>query len=247
MTATPKTKRKIPTVAEVLIDQKKQAETSRALVPTNAAPVPASASTGNGAARKSWLEQDDGPRRVKFNGQLGTFNYADTKDVIPADIKFIARCDNVQVGRVKFNGAGSAPDKRGEIWTEQFVDLPPREELGDLDQSKWELGLDGQPRDPWLEFVELILLQGEDVCCFGTQSVTGIRAVRTLLKHYVKLKRKWNGRGEVYPIVQLVPGSYKKGVQTVHVPTFAICGETSTADPSTPASRAEDLGDEIAF
>jgi hypothetical protein len=222
MTATPKTTRKIPTVAEVLIDQKKQAETSRALVPTNAAPVPASASTGNGAARKSWLEQDDGPRRVKFNGQLGTFNYADTKDVIPADIKFIARCDNVQVGRVKFNGAGSAPDKRGEIWTEQ-------------------------PRDPWLEFVELILLQGEDVCCFGTQSVTGIRAVRTLLKHYVKLKRKWNGRGEVYPIVQLVPGSYKKGVQTVHVPTFAICGETSTADPSTPASRAEDLGDEIAF
>ena len=46
MTVTAKTKRKIPTVAEVSIDQKKQFETNKALAPVSAAPVPAS----NGAA-----------------------------------------------------------------------------------------------------------------------------------------------------------------------------------------------------
>jgi hypothetical protein len=241
MTVTAKTKRKIPTVAEVLIDQKKQSETNRALAPVSAAPVPAS----NGAARKTWVDQDDGPRRIKFNGQTGVFSYGDIKEPVDQATKFVARCDQCLIGRMKFNGAGSAPDRRGALWHETF-ELPPREELGDLDQSKWEPGLDGQPRDPWLEFVELILLQGEDVCCFGTQSVTGIRAIRTLLRHYVKMKRKWNGR-EVYPIVQLVPGSYKKGVQTVHVPVLTICGETSAADPATPASPAEDLNDDIPF
>jgi hypothetical protein len=39
---------------------------------------------------------------------------------------------------------------------EGFV-MPPRDSPGDLDQSKWEMGLDGKPKDPWSHQIYLVL------------------------------------------------------------------------------------------
>ena len=39
--------------------------------------------------------------------------------------------------------------------------MPERESLGDLDQKAWEIGLDGQPADPW-QHQQCIVLQSTD-------------------------------------------------------------------------------------
>ena len=40
---------------------------------------------------------------------------------------------------------------------DQLRSRPRRPDLGDLDQDKWEIGLDGAPKDPWVPTVRMIL------------------------------------------------------------------------------------------
>jgi hypothetical protein len=229
-----RTKRKIPTVAGVVADQKKQTEGSRALVT-----VPATAPV-------SWLDEG-ADRAIRFDGSLGKFYFADDKKTVDPAARFIARCDQVQIGRIRFHGKGEKPDQRTTTWFPEYR-LPPREELGDTDPEKWEPGLDGKtPRDPWQELIEVPLQQNGDRFRFSTSSKTGIMASRILLRHFVKLRRK-EPDAAVFPIVTLVPGGYKNSLGGwVHTPTFVIVGATARKDPSVPATVAEDLDDEIGF
>ena len=38
--------------------------------------------------------------------------------------------------------------------------MPPRESLGDNEAGEWDLGLDGQPADPWQHAQYLVLQRG---------------------------------------------------------------------------------------
>jgi hypothetical protein len=61
--------------------------------------------------------------------------------------------------------------------------LPDREELGDLDQTKWEIGPDGKtPRDPWqsTRFVYLVCPDTAEAFTFSTSSWGGREAVINL-------------------------------------------------------------------
>src|SRR6516165_1395381 len=50
--------------------------------------------------------------------------------------------------------------------------LPEREELGDNDETAWEAGLDGKPRDPWqnTRFVYLVDPKTQEAFTFSTSS-----------------------------------------------------------------------------
>ena len=60
--------------------------------------------------------------------------------------------------------------------------LPEREELGDNDETAWEAGLDGKPRDPWqnTRFVYLVDPKTQEAFTFSTSSWGGRGAVTDL-------------------------------------------------------------------
>lgn len=247
-TDTPPVKRKPPTTKQVLADQKRQVERDRALVPSAAVSttLPTKAAPPTAV---TWLDEGDPGtpgRTIQFNGKEGCFYFTDTDEDVSRDTRFIARCDNVRIGRIKFNEKGTRPDRTADLWYPAFR-LPPRGELGDTDPAKWKAGLNGQPEDPWKEYVELVLQQTDhasELCCFVTMSETGRRSIRPVLRCYVRLCKK-NGGAQVFPVIQLVPGGYSGKFGWVHTPDFRIVGETSASDPAKAASLAEDLNDEL--
>jgi hypothetical protein len=100
-------------------------------------------------------------RLIKFDVKGGKFLTPDDDAAISEDQDFIALCDETLVGWIKFNGVGEAPDREMGLLYDDFQ-MPPRESLGDTDQSKWEEGLNGKPTDPWQHQMCLVLQQPEN-------------------------------------------------------------------------------------
>jgi hypothetical protein len=234
-------KRKIPTTAEVLAEQRRLAEADRALTKVGASPPTV-----------NFLDQiaptTSPGRRIKFDGKAGKFILADTKAELSPSTKYVARCDQCLTGWTKFNGSGQKPDQIMELWSENY-ELPPRQGLGDLDEDKWETGLDSKPRDPWLITLQLVLQEISDATglfTFTVNNPTGRMCVGTLLRHYTRL-RKANAEEDTFPVVQLRTSSYEhaNGFQ-VFVPVLAVVGTTSRADPTKAASFSEEMNDSLA-
>ena len=85
--------------------------------------------------------------------------------------------------------------------------MPDRDTLGDPDPSKWEMGLDGKPADPWRHFIYLVLQRGDtaELFTYTTCSVTGRRAIGNLLRHYDRMQRT---HPDMYPVVRLKVGGF---------------------------------------
>jgi hypothetical protein len=81
-------------------------------------------------------------------------------------------------------------------------DLPDREELGDTDKSKWPLGPDDQPKDPWqnTRFVYLIDPKTAEAFTFSTTSWGGRGAVMDLA---AQIGRVRYARPGAVPLVEL--------------------------------------------
>lgn len=187
-------------------------------------------------------------RMIKFNKD-GEFATTDDDSVIGGNVDFTALVDQTLIGWIKFNGEGAPPDRHMGLLYEGFV-MPARDSLGDLDQAKWEIGLDGKPQDPWSHQVYLVLQRGDsdELFTFVTSSITGRRAVGTLLRHYDRMQRT---HSDQYPVVRLKIGGFQHKddrVGWVKTPVIAVVGRTpkdSAAKPDT--SLAADLQDTIPF
>jgi hypothetical protein len=187
-------------------------------------------------------------RMIKFNKD-GEFATTDDDSVIGGDVDFTALVDQTLIGWIKFNGEGAPPDRHMGLLYEGFV-MPARDTLGDLDQAKWEIGLDGKPQDPWSHQVYLVLQRGDSggLFTFVTSSITGRRAVGTLLRHYDRMQRTHPGQ---YPVVRLKIGGFQHKddrVGWVKTPVIAVVGRTpkdSAAKPDT--SLTADMNDQIPF
>jgi hypothetical protein len=183
-------------------------------------------------------------RLVKFSKE-GKFVIADSGDAVDDTIDFVALCDEVLVGWLKFNGENTPPDRVQGLLYEGFA-LPPRETLGDLDQTKWEAGLTGAPEDPWLHQMNLVLQHGAtgEIFTFSTTSKTGRRAIVDLLRHYNRLHASDD---DLYPVVRLKASGFQhKRVGWVATPLFVIVGKAprnSAAKPDT--SIGADMNDEL--
>jgi hypothetical protein len=184
---------------------------------------------------------------VKFS-KAGTFTIVENDEEISPDTDFVALCDEVFVGWVKFNGEGEPPTRHQGLLYSGGFNMPPRNSLGDLDESQWPPGLDGQPTDPWQHQI-LMPLQDpktQALFTFATSSVTGRRSVGNLLRHFDRMERK---DGDHYPVVRLKPSGFQHRTQAigwVATPSFVVVGrvpKNSAAMPDT--SVAADMNYEI--
>jgi hypothetical protein len=187
-------------------------------------------------------------RLVKFNKD-GQFITSDDDTVIGDDVDFTALVDQTLIGWVKFGADGEAPVRHMGLLYDGFV-MPPRDSLGDLNQAKWEIGLDGRPADPWQHHVYLVLQRGDtsELFTFASSSMTGRRAIGTLLRHYDRMQRARSGE---YPVIRLKVGGFQHKddrVGWVKVPVLAVVGRTPKDSAAKPdSSIASDMNDQIPF
>jgi hypothetical protein len=187
-------------------------------------------------------------RLVKFSKD-GVFVTTDNNEPVSDDTDFIALCDEVQIGWIKFNGDTAPPDRIMGLLYDGFR-MPARESLGDTDESQWEEGLSGKPEDPWKHQMNLVLQSAEtrELFTFSTTSATGRRAIGNLLRHYDRAQR--TGKDKV-PVIRLKTGGFNHRdtrIGWVSTPAFAVVGRVprdSAVKPDT--SAAADLDDQIPF
>ena len=134
--------------------------------------------------------------------------------------------------------------------------LPFRNELGDHDETQWELGLDGKPRDPWVYGHRQIMKGWDDeakVYTFRTSSFGGKRALQMLYRAYEMEKGEHPGCA---PVIELNQEKVlNKIFGLIPEPRFPIIGWRRTDDappieatPDDPRTEiAKDLDDEIPF
>jgi hypothetical protein len=186
-------------------------------------------------------------RMVKFSKD-GKFVTADDDEPIDEAAEFIALCDEVLIGWIRFHRDGETPPDRVQgLLYDGFV-MPPRNTLGDMDESRWEPGLSGQLEDPWKHQMCLVLQHAvtREMFTFVTTSETGRRSIGNLLRHYNRMQKT---NSDEVPVVRLKPGGFNhRNGFWVPVPVFVINGRAprdSAAKPDT--SAAGDMNDQIPF
>jgi hypothetical protein len=189
-------------------------------------------------------------RMVKFTKD-GKFVTTDDNAEISEEMDFIALADQTLVGWIKFNGQGEAPTREMGLLYDGY-EMPPRDSLGDIDKSRWEIGLNGQPQDPWQHHVYLVLqsVGTSELFTYVTSSITGRRAIGNLLRHYDRMVKT---HPHMYPIVRLKVGGFQhrdERVGWVPTPVIAVIGRKPRDDaaaPNAPAPARSDFNDDIPY
>ena len=245
----------MPTTEQVLARQKADAEANTA---RNKATLPAAAANTAMVAPDNRTEvqkyvDDVAPasiagRVIRFNEE-GKFITPDDDATIGDDIDFIALVDETLIGWIKFAGEGAPPDRIMGLLFDGFV-MPPRSSLGDEDEAGWNIGLNGRPEDPWQHQVNLVLqrVDTRELYTFSTSSVTGRRAIGTLLRYYDRLRRS---DPNSYPLVRLKIGGFQHRddrVGWVKTPVIAVVGRTPKDGAAKPdGSVGADMNDQLPF
>jgi hypothetical protein len=131
-----------------------------------------------------------------------------------------------------------------------------RDELGDMDESEWETGLDGNPKNPWVLVNELPIEDAEtgERLLFTTNSFGGKIAVEKVVGAYSVNLRKKLDKG--LPIIALAVTEFNtKAYGKVARPDFIIVrwendsggGEVVEIMPPEKKSIRKDMDDEIPF
>jgi hypothetical protein len=166
-------------------------------------------------------------------------------DEVPLGTQYVAHASQLVFCWIKFVD-GKVADRRMGKAAEKWVP-PERAELGDTDQSEWEVE-DGRPKDPWV-FQHLLPfedIESGELAIFTTSSIGGRIAVERLVREYARRVRRKGSRA--LPIIRLgckqMPTN-KYG--DVPRPDFPVIGwdEAPAGDP--PQSRADEMSDAIPF
>jgi hypothetical protein len=189
-------------------------------------------------------------RMVKF-AKEGKFLTTDDNAEISDETDFIALADQTLIGWIKFNGQGEAPTREMGLLYDGY-EMPPRESLGDTDEAQWEVGLNGQPQDPWQHHVYLVLqsVETSELFTYVTSSITGRRAIGNLLRHYDRMVKT---HPHMYPIVRLRVGGFQhrdERVGWVPTPVIAVIGRKPREDaaaPDKPMPADPGFSDQIPF
>jgi hypothetical protein len=174
---------------------------------------------------------------VKFSKD-GIFVTNDDEQPVDVNTDFYALCGELQIGFIKYGREGDETQRIAGLFYDGFV-LPPRESLGDLDESQWPPGLsEGSIEDPWKHFQTLVLerVDTRELFTFSTTTKTGRRAVGSLCKHYDRLQLAHPGD---VPIMRLRPGGFNHKdprIGWVATPTFCVVGHA----PRNAAARPPD-------
>jgi hypothetical protein len=123
--------------------------------------------------------------RLKY--RKGDWEDANGK-LIALETHMVAHMDTFAVGHKRWENSRPTGSSMARLSAGQ---LPrPRHELGDLDQSKWELDDCGKPKDPWSPTATIVLVNEKtgQVFTFSTNSRGGITALLKLTKAYGRSK-----------------------------------------------------------
>jgi hypothetical protein len=243
---TANTDRKAPMTARELVARRKLQEVSQAK--TTAVALP-----DNREYAARYLDECDpggtSGRLIKFDGKAGVFRTIDDDKEVSEKTTFLCLADETAVGWIKFAGEGEAPTRIMGLLFDDWQ-MPPREALGELDKSKWDLGLDNEPQDPWLHQQAIVLqdVESREIFTFTTTSKTGRRSVSRLLRHYRRLRKDHPGD---IPLIRLQSGSFEhrdSRVGRVFVPVFVVVGRAPRDSGTAPdTSTAKFLDDTLPF
>jgi hypothetical protein len=179
----------------------------------------------------------------------GRFRKTSDDEEIAEGTELVVVYDQIQVGWIRFNGKGVPPERRmGAVFSGYMP--PPRDSLGDMDQSAWETDLSGKPADPW-QHQNLVPMENPangDLLIFATSSITGRREVGNLLRHCSRMARN---EPDFYPVIKLQVSGFQhrdQRVGYVRTPKFAVVGKAPKSNAKAAATNiASDLSDEITF
>jgi hypothetical protein len=212
---------------------------------------PGNLPTGYEEEADALLEATEGhDKLLKF--VKGKYKVGD--DEVPLNTQYVVHANQLTYCWIKFRDKKVIERRIGKA-IEKWMP-PERDELDDNDAAKWEMGLDGKPKDPWC-FQHLLPfehLESGEVVIFVTPSVGGMIATEELVREYARrLKRKGS---RSLPIVKLASKEMPtKSFGKVPRPYFEVDGWEDAPDapigaavnggPSAPA--AGEMNDEIPF
>jgi hypothetical protein len=180
----------------------------------------------------------------------GVFRKPNDDEEIKEGTAFRVIYDQIQTGWIKFMGKGNPPERRmGAVFDGH--NPPKREELGEMDQSEWDIDpMTGKPADPW-QFQILVPMQrveDGELFVFQTGSITGRRACDNLIS---ACNRMQASEPDHYPVIKLRISGFQhrnERIGWVKTPAFERIGKSLKADAAvTQTSLDADLNDEVPF
>jgi hypothetical protein len=123
------------------------------------------------------------------------------------------------------------------VWRKPGRKLPDREDLSFTDEAQWDIGPDGEPRDPWqnTRYVYLIDPKTAEAFTFSTSSWGGRRAVADLGDQITRTRAV---HADAVPLVELDAAEMptKHGLKSK--PVFKIVAwRTADQNKEVPAER----------
>jgi hypothetical protein len=117
--------------------------------------------------------------------------------------------------------------------------LPDRDELGHLDESQWEKGPDGEPKDPWqnTRLVYLVDPRTAEAFTFSTSSWGGRGAVTDLGDQIARMRSVYP---DAVPVVELRSAEMPTKFGRKSKPVFKVVS-WKTADAGEPAPAEREL------
>jgi hypothetical protein len=161
---------------------------------------------------------------IKFN--KGDWAVGKEGEVLPVGTRLVPCLSSLMLGWQCWQN-GEPADARMGYYVEGFKPAK-RRELGDLDRELWDVGLNGEPRDPWcfVNALPFVSPNRELVYTFVTSSFGGRNAVDDLCVEHSK-----SPPGK-YPLIELATSSYvhsKREIGRVKTPVFHIVGKVDAA------------------
>jgi hypothetical protein len=168
------------------------------------------------------------------------------EDEVPLGTQYVCHASQLMYCWIKFADEKVVERRHGKA-IEKWIP-PERGELGDSDQSKWETGLDGKPKDPW-SFQHLLPcenLESGEVVIFVTSSIGGKIATEEVVREYARrLKRKGT---RALPIVKLASKEMPTKLWgNVPRPHFEVDGWEDAPAEGVNKSGPNELNDPIPF
>jgi hypothetical protein len=170
-----------------------------------------------------------------FNALTGKFN-RDKCEVDLSGVRYIALMSSQSWGWLTFKD-GRPVKIVGFVEDENFVP-PEREDLGNLDKSRWPTGLDGTPSDPWSELGSIDLLNptSGEVLRFEQTSWLGRSAITGFGRMYEQAGPFHPGQ---YPVVELGAEAVRTKTGRKFKPTFLIVGWVAAGPAAAPTLASD--------
>jgi hypothetical protein len=190
-----------------------------------------------------------GGRLMAFNGQSGVHRTLADDVEVPSGTEFIAFLHETQRGFIKFNTDG--PPDAHMVRIDENAEVPTRDSLGDNDETKWPIGLDGNRTDPWKEQFAFPMARtdaGGELFIYVARGVVAMNSVRDLLGRWRYHPKRRQG---LIPVIAVKNGTYWSKRFNADRPKaeLVIVGwvtKAGTPPPETkPVSLAEEMNEAI--